>query len=216
MFIMLILQKKRKFVSNLNELLLFYSILFYQICETMATKRLLVWHNKQSNNNINNNNNNINNNTNDSMEAPVAVHAWLEQGSNISSALLQPKFCWQEVNYKENLDKSSLLRKTFSFHTVELLDISKIIPLDRCYVDRDMLPFVKNNTSFIIEAFGGSMSMVFEARDEEERDDIVNGLKMAVARLGSKIIIGDSSVLDEFFSPLGSVPGTIPSIALQK
>lgn len=138
----------------------------------------------------------------------MAVHAWVEQGSQLNSALIQPKFCWTEVHKEDILsrNKSSIFNKKFSFHSIELLDISKIIPIDFS-IDRKIFPFVRLGRSFIIEAFGGLQVMVFEARDQKERDDIIYGMKMAVARLSSKIIVGDCSVLGEFFSPYGSVPG---------
>ncbi len=159
----------------------------------MTTKRLLIWHNHSGS---------------DSSSSPIAVHAWLEQGSQLNSALIQPKLCWTEVHKEEILsrNKSSIFNKTFSFHSIELLDITKIIPIDFS-IDRKIFPFVRLGRSFIIEAFGGLQVMVFEARDEKERDAMINGMKMAVARLSSKIIVGDCSVLGEFYSPYGSVPG---------
>jgi len=41
--------------------------------------------------------------------------------------------------------------------------------------------------------------MLFEAGSEVERDRLAYALKLAVARLGSKIIVGDAGVFDEFF-----------------
>ena len=163
----------------------------------MTTKRIMVWHKESKLS---------------ASEPPVAVHAWIEYGSQLHSALIQPKFCWQEANRKETQIKS-VFKNSLNFHAVDLLDISKVMPMENI-IDRDRHPFAKLNSSFLIEAFGGCQQMVFEARDEGERDDIIEGLKLIVARLGSKIIVGDSSVLNEFFTPLGgiSVPGAVPSI----
>lgn len=142
-------------------------------------------------------------------DPPVAINAWLEYGSQLYSSLLQPKFCWQEAQNVQTHDKC-ISNKIFTHHTIELLDISKIVPLDECNnVDRNRVHFVKRRRSFIIEVFGGEQEFVFEARTEMERDNIVDGLKMIVARLSSKIIVGDSTVLHEFFSPTGSVPGGV-------
>lgn len=146
-----------------------------------------------------------------SSNPPIAVHAWLEQGYQLRSALIQPKFCWQETHCKQTQSDKSIFDKSFTFHAVDLLDISKIIPVDD-YIDRDKLPFVKTKCSFILEALGSSHVMVFEARDETERDNIIAGLKLVVARLSSKIIVGDKTVLYEFFNPHGDVPGHVPAI----
>ena len=163
----------------------------------MTTKRLLVWHRCKSF---------------DSKDHPVAVHMWIEHGSQLHSTLIQPKLCWREICHKE-WRRDRLATTAFSYHAVDLLDISKILPLD---VEFDRTshshPFAKQKYSFLVEAFGGCQQMVFEARNNVERDNIIEGLKLIVSRLGSKIMVGDSSVLKEFFSPLGSVPGNIPSI----
>ena len=52
-------------------------------------------------------------------------------------------------------------------------------------IDRMKYPFAKRSCSFVIQSF--TKEMVFEAVCETERNDIVDGLKMMVARLGSKI-----------------------------
>mmetsp|Transcript_20466 Transcript_20466/g.30740 ORF Transcript_20466/g.30740 Transcript_20466/m.30740 type:complete len:629 (+) Transcript_20466:46-1932(+) len=166
------------------------------VFEQLTTRRLMVWHQEANQN---------------SCEPPVAIHAWIETGTQLNTTLIQPKFCWQEA-YTRKPDKKSVLQNALTFHAVDLLDISKIIPVDGI-VTRDRYPFVKRNSCFLIEAFGGSHSMVFEARDETERQDIIDGLKLVVSRLGSKIIVGDGTVLNEFFTPFGAqVPGDIPLV----
>ena len=143
-----------------------------------------------------------------SSDPPIAVHAWIEPGSKFESALIQPKFCWRRNHGNEPHGRSIL--NIPSLHAIDLLDISKIVAADN-YVGRQNYPFVKKCCSFLVEAF--DEELVFEARDEDERDEIVEGLKLLVARLGSKIIIGDGRVLDEFFSPLGAfVPGKVPKV----
>ena len=95
-------------------------------------------------------------------------------------------------------------------HSVDLLDITKIVATEA--VDRTKYPFAKCSCSFIVQSF--AKEMVFEAVCESERDDIVDGLQMMVARLGSKSLVGDGQVLNEFFTPIGaSVPGNIPTFA---
>ena len=58
--------------------------------------------------------------------------------------------------------------------------------------------------------------MIFEAESANERDVFIEGLKILVARLGSKIIVGDKDVLEEFFTPASSsVPGQVPDILIE-
>lgn len=178
-------------VSNNNLSAIF--VINHQICELMNSKRVLIWHRPS---------------TDEKTFHPVAVHAWIEQGSQLDAALIQPKFCWRKSYEKEPHDRSVLTIRRFN--AVDLLDISKIVAV-RTSTYRGKYPYIKKKSSFVIEAF--DQELLFEARDEIERDDIVDGMKLLVARLGSKIMIGDGRVLDEFFSPMGaSVPGRIPSI----
>ena len=118
----------------------------------MNAKRLLVWHREA---------------TEDSTDPPIAVHAWIEHGSQLDSALIQPKFCWRK-NYGKETHNNSILKLSSRYHAIDLLDISKIVPAEY-YVARDQYPFVKRSCSFVIEAF--DQEVVFEARDEIERDD---------------------------------------------
>ena len=162
----------------------------------MQSKILLVWHRKASEH-----------------DPTVAVHAWIEHGSQLDSVLLQPKFCWRENYGKESSHDRSILNICSCFHSVDLLDIGKIVATD-FGIDRQCFPFVKKSCSFLIQSF--DRELVFEARNESERDEIVEGLKLLVARLGSKIIMGDGRVIDEFFSPMGNyVPGDIPAIFVE-
>ncbi len=140
----------------------------------------------------------------------MAVRAWIEQGSHIHGGLIQPKLMWQETCGKETKasDGSRSILNTMTFHSVELLDISKVVPL--LNVNRELYPFAKKSCCFIVEAY--EKEMIFEAETIAQRDEIIHGLKVLVARLGSKIIVGDRDVLHEFFSPIGTVPGEAPAI----
>ena len=161
-----------------------------QVSQLMGSKMLLVWHRPFE-------------------SSPVAVNSWIEHGSYISAGLIQPKLMWQESCGKERKDSERFILNTMSFHSIDLLDISKVIPLNR--VDRDLYPFAKPSNSFLIQAY--DKVMVFEAENTAGRDKFIEGLKILVARLGSKIIVGDKDVLEEFFTPASSaVPGRAPDI----
>jgi hypothetical protein len=162
------------------------------VSELMGTKILLVWHRSMH------------------YEAsPIAVNAWIEHGSYIQAGLIQPKLMWQESCGKERKDGERFILNDIQFHSVDLLDISRVIPLGR--VDRTEFPFAKSSCSFFIQVF--EKELIFEAETTAERDNFIEGLKVLIARLGSKIIVGEKDVLEEFFTPASSeVPGTAPLI----
>lgn len=55
---------------------------------------------------------------------------------------------------------------------------------------------------------------MFEAQNSEERDRIVYGLKLVVARLASLLMLRDIRAADEFFGAANSsVPGEAPQWA---
>ena len=98
--------------------------------------------------------------------------------------------------------------KTLNFQAIDLLDVSRV--LMPTTLNKTRYPFAKASCSFSIQAF--DQEMLFEASSEMERDVIVHNLKEIISSLGSQIIVGDGRVLDEFFNPIGSVPGHIPGI----
>jgi len=98
---------------------------------------------------------------------------------------------------------------TMAFHSVDLLDIAQIIPLN--WVDRELYPFAKISCSFVIRVY--DKDMLFEAENTSQRDWFIDALKILVATLWSKIIVGDRDVLNEFFTATGyAVPGEAPAI----
>lgn len=191
-------------------LILLYSSKFIQLPPLMSSRMLLIWHRPHNTTSI----------TTKSSSQTISVRAWIEHGSYIQAGLIQPKFMWQENlgmerrkdesphhHHRANTRSRSILN-TMAFHTVDLLDISKVVPLE--HVDRTFFPFAKKSCCFVIQAY--DREMLFEAETVEERNSIIHDLKLLVARLGSKIIVGDRGVLNEFFSPAGSVPGEAPAI----
>lgn len=163
------------------------------VSQLMGTKLLLVWHRPFE-------------------SSSVAVHTWIEHGSYIHAGLIQPKLMWQESCGKERKDSERFILNKMSFHSIDLLDISKVIPLNS--VDRELYPFAKKSHCLMIQAY--DKEMIFEAESANERDIFIEGLKILVARLGSKIIVGDKDVLEEFFTPASSsVPGQVPDILIE-
>jgi len=166
-----------------------YTSFFGKMHSLMNSRKTLIWHTTEDN-------------------TQLAVKAWIEPGSQLQSVLIQPKFMWQQTLGKNNRKTERRVLNTRVFHSLDLLDITKIVATEQ--IDRMKYPFAKRSCSFVVQSF--TKEMVFEAVCETERNDIVDGLKMMVARLGSKILVGDGQVLNEFFTPIGaSVPGDIPS-----
>lgn len=166
-----------------------YTSFFGKMHGLMNSRKTLVWHGTEDN-------------------TQEAVKAWIEPGSQLQSVLIQPKFMWQQTLGKDKRDTERRVLKARIFHSLDLLDITKIVATEQ--IDRVKYPFAKRSCSFVVQSF--EKELVFEAVCETERDDIVDGLKMMVARLGSKILVGDGQVLNEFFTPMGaSVPGDVPA-----
>lgn len=162
------------------------------VSDLMGIKMLLIWHRASFAN-----------------AKSVAINAWIEHGSCINSGLIHPKLMWQERCGKENHKNDRFVLNDMEFHSIDLLDISRIIPLNN--VDRRIYPFVKKTRTFAI--YTCEKEILFEAETTKQRDHFVKGLKILVARLGSKIIVGDKNILEEFFTPSSSqVPGHAPDI----
>lgn len=137
---------------------------------------------------------------------PQAMMLWIERGQQLNAGLIQPKLVWRPVRKHEG-EMQRLGLSTPSLESLELLDISRVLEVNR--IDRKLYPFAKRKCCFLVESL--DRKMMFEASSEAERDRIVEGLKLAVARFASKVIVQDHQVLDEFFtSYLSIVPGEAP------
>jgi hypothetical protein len=142
-----------------------------------------------------------------------AVSMWIEPGQRLRDRFLSPKLAWKVMHQVEERDsaesrraskrqQSGLTKKALSPvtfeppHSLDLLDIVRIVDVDG--VDRTRHPFLKCPHAFRIRTVQ-DQSLVFEARSAMEQVRIVRSLKLLVARLGSKLVVHDETVLDEFF-----------------
>ena len=140
--------------------------------------------------------------------SPVRVKAWIELGTQLRSRLIQPKLIWKIMTESE-LQSTKCSFSNIGLSKVELLDIVRVLEPNK--VDRTKYPFVKKSCCFSVHTV--SDSFMFEAVSQVEKEKLVTGLKLSIARLGSKIVMGDESVFEEFFSPFGDVdPGKPPPI----
>jgi hypothetical protein len=143
-----------------------------------------------------------------SSKSPVSVRGWFEMGSRLYNRVIQPKFMWRE-NYQPNLlNHKRLGLSGKSPHSLDLLNMIRI--LKPTTLDRTMYPFAKIDRTFTILSHTNE-NFVFEAASTEERDWLVHGLKLVVARLASMIIVGDEHMFVEFFSPWATSPMTSES-----
>jgi len=151
----------------------------------------LVWHPSQDEQNTN--------------KSPICVQGWIELGSQLKNTFVQPKFMWR-ASYEPRKRNLHLLRPPKS---IDLLDICRILEASK--INRSKHPFAKTGCSLTIET--NLEIFLFEAFSNQERDRIVYGMKLVVARLASQLIAGDIGVYEEFFSPFGEVPGGHPTWA---
>jgi len=145
----------------------------------------LVWHpcSRQNSNNL----------------SPVCVQAWFEMGCRLRDRVIQPKFMWWTA-YQPDLSRNKLNISNHTPESIELLNIVRVLKPNR--IDRELHPFAILKNSFTLQTNTNEI-FLFEALKEDLRDRFVQGLKLVVARLASKIIVGDEDVFEEFFTPWG-------------
>ena len=144
---------------------------------------------------------------------PVCVKVWIVSGVHLfDGTFILPKLTWAKASEsQEEPDGDSRFRQhNKPFKSMDLLDICRIHPTDR--IDRELHPFPSAARSFYIET--ATELFLMEAQTSEERDRIVYGLKLVVARLASLLMLRDSRAADEFFGLMaGNVPGEAPTWA---
>mmetsp|Transcript_30993 Transcript_30993/g.45977 ORF Transcript_30993/g.45977 Transcript_30993/m.45977 type:complete len:801 (-) Transcript_30993:234-2636(-) len=136
-----------------------------------------------------------------SNKSPISVQGWFEMGSRLENRVIQPKFMWRKT-YQPNLSTHRKL-SCETPDSIELLSMVRI--LKPTQLNRKHFPFAKVDHSFSILANNKDLYL-FEAQSSQERDWIVHGLKLVVARLASMIIVGDEQMFVEFFSPWAHSP----------
>jgi hypothetical protein len=124
-------------------------------------------------------------------------------GSCLKTTLVQPKFVWRTVSQPSGQSSVKQSLKTIQAPaSVELLNIVRILSPSTTSVDRNIYPFVKSENAFILVTTTKD-EYLFEAKNEDQKKKFVYCMKLMIARLASKIIVGDRDVFNEFFDPLG-------------
>lgn len=132
---------------------------------------------------------------------PLLVKCWFEMGTCLKTLLLHPKFFWKSISPMQGHDNKCKHDIFTTPQHIELLNIVRILtPVD---ITREAYPFVKTQNSFIILTSDNHQHL-FETKNHKERDRFLFAFKLMIARLASKIIVGDSDVFDEFFSSSGA------------
>eukprot|EP00978_Attheya_sp_CCMP212_P033560 scaffold135859_cov63-Attheya_sp.AAC.3 len=138
--------------------------------------------------------------------SPVCVKLWVELGSRFGGTYVQPKLMWVPA-HEGKLEKKQLNISEKMPEAVQLLDVCRVLAATE--VDRDLYPLAYKARSFFVETI--SDVFLFEAESASERDRFVHGMKLVIARLASQLIVGDSQVYEEFFTPGGEYfPGEEP------
>jgi len=128
----------------------------------------------------------------------VKVHAWIEMGYRLKRSIIEPKFSWCSIAITGERRSD-----TFNFHqplSVDLTTISRILIPDP--IEQKRFPFANLKKSFMIWSIDSQRKepILFETSSSAERDRIIYGLKLIVSQLISRIMVGDPSVLTDYFS----------------
>jgi hypothetical protein len=163
-----------------------------EIVQSMMNERLVVmWHPTQSDDKPN--------------RAPILARLWIESGVYlVDGSFLLPKLSWVKAF---GHDIGAAAHKQEALQKLDLLDICRIRSCEN--VDRSLHPFANPRLSWFIETQSGIF--LFEGETSSERERIVYGLKLVVARLASLLMLRDVRAADEFFGATGNgVPGEAP------
>jgi hypothetical protein len=138
---------------------------------------------------------------NQQSRSPICVKVWIEPGVYLNDGtFVLPKLTWVKAS-QCNLPSRQPLR------SLDLLDVCRILPTS--VIDRNLHPFAITHKSFSIET--QQEVILFQAHTTQERDRLVYGLKLVIARLASLLMLRDIRAAEEFFGAFAnSVPGDAP------
>ena len=144
----------------------------------------------------------------DPNRAPVCVKVWIESGVYlIDGTFILPKLIWIPL-HEGSLQARKLNISEGSPQTLDLLDVCRVRECDA--INRQLHPFAKVERSFVIQTQSGVH--LFETESSQQRERVVTGLKLVIARLASLLMLRDLRAVDEFFGG-NSVPGEAPAWA---
>ena len=135
--------------------------------------------------------------------APVCCKVWIESGITLmDGTFVLPKLCWSPSHSRKSNEYIEKMTK------LDLLDICRVLPLES-RVEHSFLADPRR--SFTIQT--NSRSYLMEAESSDDRDRIVYGLKLVIARLASLLMLRDHRAVEEFFGSIQEgAPGEAPGI----
>ena len=143
------------------------------------------------------------------VQTPRCIQLWFERGNRIRrNDIVEPKLMWRDAFHPELISQRKLNESsTKRPYQLCLLTICRILEATE-NIDRKKYPFAKISCSFFVRTCEDE-EYLFEAINEEERDNIVYTWKLLVARLASQAVVGDGDgMVGEFFVPTSfGVPG---------
>ena len=120
------------------------------------------------------------------------------------NSVIQPKFMWHRVR------RDSYAIPASDVSNFCLVDVARVLAVET--VDRKLYPFAKPPSCFLVKTL--ERTFLFETKSAAERQRFVRLMKLCVARLGSKLIVGDQSFFEEYFvTNMEHGPGDAPFFA---
>ena len=132
---------------------------------------------------------------------PISVVLHFEVGAHLDNSVVQPKLIWSP-NYEPDLKNRKVRLSCAEPDHLELLSIIRVTKLSES--DRKLYPFARLNSAICITTTD-KKQYIFEADSTEQRDWLMDSIKLVVARLASIIIVRDEEMLVEFFSPFSGI-----------
>lgn len=143
--------------------------------------------------------------------SPVCVKARIESGVYlIDGTFLLPKLAWLPY-HEDGLHSRQLNIGKSKPETLDLLDVCRVRACNE--INRKQHPYAPSDRSFVVQTQNGLY--LFETESSEERNRLVVGLKLVIARLASLLMLRDLRAVDEFFGG-NNVPGEAPAFASNK
>jgi hypothetical protein len=146
------------------------------------------------------------------LSKPLCINIWIERGTVIplSGAVIEPLLMWRDVYQPELTDRRKLNQSTQKPWSIRLLDTCRISNVQD-NLNRSTYPLARKNCSFFLRTCTGQ-ELLLEASSQEERDNLCQRLKLAVARFASLAVTEDiDQISKEFFhSKSLSIVGNSP------
>jgi hypothetical protein len=134
---------------------------------------------------------------------PMSLNIWMERGTVISSTgvVLEPSFMWRDA-YQPELAKHKLNASTQTPWSMRLLNTCRI---SECpgnnSIDRNKYPFARASHCMILRTCK-DQEFLLEASSSQERHQVCERWKLAVARFASLAVMEDiDAIAREFFHP---------------